>query len=213
MERTVERKILIDRFVRSDRALYDLGKRLRISWFDRFDQKFGRDSYAYFASEEKVAAIDIIAKEPDDSALGRALNDLGPPKYLEIDRFVGERYFFDGEKFSLQDKRAELREEVRRAIKETGGRGIHLLKALISLYRAGKWDRAYGGAAWPDILATIREIGGSYPSPRDLAILKSYKLYYRTGSRRYPTHTIPEEIIEVVDEELNAWKQRAQGSS
>jgi len=48
---------------------------------------------------------------------------------------------------------------------------------------------------------------GKYPSPRHLAILKSYKIYYRTGSRRYPTHTIPEEMIPIIDIELEKWKK------
>jgi len=56
-----------------------------------------------------------------------------------------------------------------------------------------------------DILAKIRELGGNYPPPRDLALLKSYKIYYKTGSRRYPTHTVPEEIIPLVEEVLNQY--------
>jgi hypothetical protein len=64
------------------------------------------------------------------------------------------------------------------------------------------WDRAYGGVVWTDILAKMREIGGDYPAPRDVAIIKSYRIYYKTGSRRYPTHTIPEEIIPIVKDEL-----------
>jgi hypothetical protein len=202
MEQIVERKILIDRFVSSDRALYKLGRRLGISWFNKFQAKFSRDQYAYFAPEEKISALDLVARHPSDRAFVEALNDLGPWKYLEIDRFIGERYFFDGSSFSLQDRRAALTDEVRRAVEETGRRGVDFLRAMISLYHAGRWDKAYGGAAWPDILAKIREMGGSYPSPRDLAILKSYKIYYRTGSRRYPTHTIPEEMIPTIEEVL-----------
>jgi hypothetical protein len=37
-------------------------------------------------------------------------------------------------------------------------------------------------------------------------ILKSYGIYYKTGSRRYPTHTIPEEMIPTIEEELEKWK-------
>ena len=59
-----------------------------------------------------------------------------------------------------------------------------------------------------DILAKIRELGGVYPSPRDLALLKSYRIYYKTGSRRYPTHTVPEEIIPVVEEVLLQYLRR-----
>ncbi len=51
------------------------------------------------------------------------------------------------------------------------------LKAIIELRKEGKWDRAFGGATWTDMLTKIRENGGVYPPPRDLAILKSYKIY------------------------------------
>ncbi len=202
MDSATERKILIHRFLLSDRSLYELGRKVQLSWFERYEPKFGRDTYAYFAPEEKIEAIELLCKQPDDSTFVIALNGLGPTKYIVIDGFVGERYFFDGSKFSLEDRRQELRDHVRGAIKETGGRGTIFLRAIISLYRAGMWDKAYGGATWPHILASIREMGGSYPSPRDLSILKSYKIYYKTGSRRYPTHTVPEEMIPSVEEVL-----------
>jgi hypothetical protein len=202
MDSSTERKILLKRFLLSDRSLYELGRKLQLPWFERFEPKFSRDTYAYFATEEKMETLELLCREPDDSAFVSALNDLGSPKYLDIDRFLGERYSFDGSKFSLEDRRAELRDQVRGAIRETRGRGAIFLRAIISLHHAGRWDKAYGGATWPDILADIREMGGSYPSPRDLSILKSYRIYYRTGSRRYPTHTIPEEMIPTVEEVL-----------
>jgi len=74
---------------------------------------------------------------------------------------------------------------------------------VIQLYKEGKWDEAFGGAAWVDILTKIRQLKGVYPPPRDLVLLKSYNIYYRTGSRRYPTHTIPEEMIPVVEEAID----------
>jgi hypothetical protein len=201
MDSAAERNILIRRFILSDRSLFELGRKLRLSWFERFEPKFSRDTYAYFAPEEKIEATELICKQLEDSAFITSLNDLGP-KYFTIDTFVGERYFFDGTKFSLEDRRQELKDDVKGAIKETGGRGAIFLRAIISLHRAGMWDKAYGGATWSHILANIREMGGSYPSPRDLSILKSYKIYYKTGSRRYPTHTIPEEMIPTVEEVL-----------
>lgn len=202
MDSAVERGILIRRFLLSDRSLYVLGRKLQLSWFDRYEPKFSKDTYAYFTAEEKIEAIELLCKQPDDSGFVTALNDLGPIKYLDIDSFVGERYFFDGSKFSLEDSRQQVRDHVRGAIKETRGRGAIFLRAIISLHRAGMWDKAYGGATWPHILASIREMGGSYPSPRDLSILKSYKIYYKTGSRRYPTHTVPEEMIPSIEEVL-----------
>jgi len=130
------------------------------------------------------------------------------PKYaLTIDRFIGEHYFYDKSAgFEPSDKRNILREEVRGALEDTKGRGYFLLKAIIDLEKEGKWDRAYGGATWVDILAKTRQLKGRYPSPRDLAIIRSYKIYYKTGSRRYPTHTVPKEMIPTINDELEKCK-------
>jgi len=197
-----ERRILLKRFYYTDRSLFELGTVLRIPWFERFQPKFGRDVYAYFSPEEKLEAIQLLCTQADDPTFVSALNNVEHPTYLDISRFVGERYFFDGSKFFLEDRRPALRQDIRAVIEETRGRVAIILRAIISLYHADMWDRAYGGAAWPDILANIREMRGSYPSPRDLTILKSYRIYFKTGSRRYPTHTVPEEMIPTIEEVL-----------
>lgn len=207
MERIREREILLRRFFWSDRQLHQLGKLAAIDWFSMFDLKFTKDQYAYFAEDEKREAREKILNIPDDQTFVDILNKTEPPKYMEIDRFIGEHYFYDANvgRFAIENKTSILREEVRDALKETKERGYSFLKAIIELYNKGKWDRAYGGATWIDILSKIRELGGKYPSPRDLAILKSYRIYYKTGSNRYPTHTIPEEMIHVIDSELEKW--------
>ncbi len=202
MDSASERSILLKRFYSTDRSLFDLGTLLRIPWFERFQPKFGRDTYAYFTPEEKLEATDLLCRQADDPTFVLALNSVAHPTYLDISRFVGERYLFDGSKFSLEDKRPTLRDDVRAVIRETRGRVAVILRAIISLYHTDQWDKAYGGATWPDILANIRELRGSYPSPRDLTILKSYRIYYKTGSRRYPTHTVPEEMIPTIEEVL-----------
>jgi hypothetical protein len=202
-----ERRILIRRFFWRDRDIYNLGKNCGIEWFDKYDAKFTKDRYAYFADDERREAIDRIVKETSDEKFIEALNRVGYPDYIEIDRFIGERYYFDKkEGFKVADRRDLLRNDVRRALNETGERGYYALKAIIELYKEGRWDRAYGGATWVDILSKVRELGGEYPSPRDIVILKSYGIYYKTGSRRYPTHTIPEEMIPTIEEELEKWK-------
>lgn len=207
-----ERKILIRRFFWKDRYLYQLGKELGIAWFDQFDRKFAKDEYAYFSPEEKVEAIEKIAKEvPSDERFIQAVNKVweripSKDKYVEVSVFIGRHYFYDEKegKFKLENRQAELKKQVLQALEETGEGGKLLLMAIIELHKEGKWDKAYGGASWVDILAKIRELKGKlvYPSPRHLAILKSYRIYFRTGSRRYPTHTIPEEMIPVIEEIL-----------
>ena len=209
-----ERRILIRRFFWQDRVLYRIGKIAGIDWFDRFDRKFAKDIYAYFSLEEKSEAVERIVNLNSDDRFIRAINEvmkLEPPRYLSIDRFIGRYYFFDSKNrcFRLEDRRDIVREDVRNALKETGKAGYLFLKAIIELWKEGRWDKAYGGATWVDILAKIRELGGKkYPSPRHIVILKSYRIYYKTGSRRYPTHTIPEEMIPTVEEVLKEWEEK-----
>jgi len=129
-------------------------------------------------------------------------------RYLEIDRFVGEHYYFDPDVgVLLENRQSEVEKDIWKVLDETKGRCYYFLKAIVNLY-PDKWDKAYNGARWPDILAEIRRLGGEYPPPRDLALLKSYKLYYKTGSRRYPTHTIPEEIIPIVKRVLEQYERQ-----
>jgi hypothetical protein len=206
MDKMTERRLILWRFFQNDKRLYELGKQCGISWFDIYERKFSKDEYAFFATEERKEAEELIVGFADDVKFVESLNKVGKPKYMEIDCFIGEHYFFDGNTFVMANKSDLLRDIVRNALKETKERGYFLLKAIIKLYQEGKWDRAYGGATWIDILTKIRELGGSYPSPRDLAILKSYHIYFKTGSRRYPTHTVPVEMIPIISEELEKWK-------
>ena len=208
MDKTEERKLLLRRLFYKDRDLYRLGKLTGLDWFGRFEAKFEKDRYAYFADEERKEAIEKIVSELSDDEFIEVVNKVFSEerRYIEIDRFVGEHYYFDVTSGLILDNRQDkLREEVWNALEETRGRSYYFLKAIIELYKEGRWDRAYGGATWVDILAKIRELGGVYPSPRDLALLKSYRIYYKTGSRRYPTHTIPEEMIPVVEEVLDRY--------
>lgn len=51
------------------------------------------------------------------------------------------------------------------------------------------------------------------PASRDFAILKSYRLHYKSGSNRYPTHSIPEEAIHAVKEALEKWQKEPEETS
>ena len=170
MERLEERRVILKRFFWSDRQLYQLGKLAGIEWFDIFERKFTRDEYAYFASEEKKEAIEKIVTLQDDGKFIEILNHPSvQPKFIEIDRFVGEHYFFDRNTgFKYADERESLRKDVRNALQETKPRGYFFLKAIIDLEAKGKWDRAYGGATWVDILSEIRQLEGKYPSQETL---------------------------------------------
>lgn len=210
---TEERNILLKRFFYADRRLYKLGKATGLKWFDNFDYRFNRDEYAYFAAEEKQEALMKLSnpKEINDEMFISALNKVGLPKYRpQIDRFVGKYYYFDFNEgvFKLENRQNDVCEDVIGALEDTKGRAYYFLKAIIKLHDEGKWDKAYGGATWIDILAKIRDIKGAYPAPRDIAIVRSYRIYYKTGSRRYPTHTVPSEMIHVIKETLEKWRKK-----
>jgi hypothetical protein len=211
MNQSVERKILLRRIFHSDRDFYKIGKLGGLAWFNKFEAKFERDKYAYFADEERKEALDKIVSELTDNQFIEIVNKVfsDETRYVGIDRFVGEHYYFDvGVGLKPDNRQAHLKEEILRALGETKGRSYWFLKAIIDLYKEDRWDKVSHGATWVDILAKIRELGGVYPPPRDLALLKSYKIYYKTGSRRYPTHTVPEEIIPVVEEVLDLYFKR-----
>lgn len=193
-------------FHRNDSDLYKLGREANIAWFDRFAPKFEKDIYAYFSDEERKQGLEKVVSIIPSARFVSVVNTVFREKerFLTIDRFVGTRYYFDPVVgIALDNRQEEIRQGVRDAIKDTKGRGYFFLRAIVELYRENRWDRGYGGATWTDILAKTRELDGSYPAPRDIMLLKSYRLYYKTGSRRYPTHTIPEEIIDIVEEVLS----------
>lgn len=202
---------MLRRFFYNDRRLYRLGKVAELKWFDDFDYKFSKDTYAYFAAEEKEKALEELTnpEKLNDEKFISALNEVGLPEYTEIDCFIGKYYYLDAKKgiFRLEDRQSDVRKEVLGLLKDTKGRAYFFLKSIIELHEEGKWDKAYGGATWIDILAKIREMKGAYPAPRDIAIVRSYQVYYKTGSRRYPTHTVPEEMIDEVKETLEERKK------
>jgi hypothetical protein len=176
LDKKAERKIILRRLFYNDRDLYKIGRLAGLDWFSRFEAKFERDRYAHFADEERKEAIERIASELPDSKFVEVVNNVfkEEKRYVEIDRYVGEHYYFDvSTGLRLDNKQEELKKEIWSALEETNGRSYHFLKAIIELYKEGRWDRAYGGAAWVDILAKIRELGGVYPPPRDLALLRA----------------------------------------
>ncbi len=205
MEKIEERKILLKRFFWENKKLYNIGKRVGLDWFNQFDEELSLRGYVYFDPKKEEEAIERIASSVSDQQLIDIFRELGPATFT-IDRFRGEHYSFDeGSGLELVNKQEEVRKDIRRALKETGGRGYTFLMAIIKLYEEGRWK--WGGADWTYILSKSRDVGGECVAPRDFPILKSYRIYYKTGSNRYPTHTIPIEIIPIVKDECEKWKK------
>ena len=204
-----ERKILLRRFFRSAEKLYNIGKFLDLKWFNQFDEELKSKGWLYFDSDKEKEVIDLIADSISDEQL-RYIFEKFEPSLWGIDCFRGKHYSFENGVFEIKNRQNEVREAVLEVLGITGERGYAFLKAIINIYEEGKWDSADSGAVFSNIIAKMREIIGepTMPSPRDYPLFSSYKLYYKTGSNKYPTHTIPMEIIPVVKEALEEWREQ-----
>ena len=204
-----ERKIILRRFFWDDKKLYNIGKYLDLKWFDQFDEEFKLRKWISLGSDKEKEAIDLIADSISDEQL-KYIFEKFEPSLWGIDCFRGKYYSFENDILEITNKQNEVREAVIEVLGVTGEKGYAFLKAIINIYEEGKWDSAYGGAEFSNIIAKMREIIGKHtmPSPRDYPLFSSYKLYYKTGSNKYPTHTIPMEIIPVVKEALEEWREQ-----
>ena len=211
-----ERIILIQRFLgRSDEALYVVGKELGVALAGKYDAAYRdyqlrRTSHFYIPLEERGRLADEIARAITDEKLVEVFNRFKPRDWLGLG-FRGRFYTFEEDRgLSLRGSWDEVKEDVAEVLDQLGERAYAFLRAIIELRNLGKWSGDYYGASYSDILARMREICGKpiLPAPRDFPILRSYRLYYKSGSRKYPTHSIPEEIIPAVREALERWKSR-----
>ncbi|MGB9760177.1 MAG: hypothetical protein ACP5H3_03810 [Candidatus Aenigmatarchaeota archaeon] len=213
MNEEEEKETILERFFYADRFLFRFGTLAQIPWFERYKVRFEGNKYAYFPSdEERTEAKKIIISLPREKFI-----EIANKLFLELKEkdefhpdfrfFFGEIFFFSPEEgFKIENRRDEVRKAVKKALEETKGRAYYFLKAIINLWKRKEWDKVYDGATFVNITSEIRNLKGSLPSPRDLVILKSYNLYYKHGSRRYPVHSIPKEIIDLVEEEIEKWK-------
>lgn len=204
-EKIEERRILLFRFYSG--KLYEIGKFLDISWFNQLDEEFKSGGWIFLYGDNEKEALNLIANSISDKKLEEVF-DRFEPNLWSIESFLGKYYTFVNVKFRIGSNHNAVRRDVLKALSETGERGYAFLKAIISLYEEGKSDSLYGGAKYSDIVAKMREItGGSIrPSPMDFMLFNSYKIYYKTGSNRYPTHTIPPESIPAVKQALEEFK-------
>jgi hypothetical protein len=204
-EKIEERWVLLSRFFSG--KLYEIGKFLDISWFIQFDEDFEFAGCVPLYGDNEKEALNLIVNSISDKKLEEVFERF-EPNLWNIESFLGKYYTFVNEKFRIGSKHNEVRKDVLKALSDTGERGYAFLNAIISLYEEGKCDSVYGGAKFSDIVAKMREITGKsiMPSPMDYVLFNSYKIYYKTGSNKYPTHTIPPESIPAVKQALEEFK-------
>lgn len=219
-EKKVEREKLIHRFIRREKQLYELGRKLNISWLNKYREEYERSlkgqGYFYIPSEDEKRLIEEIASRISDETLKETFDALKPKDSLVGCGFRGKYYYYiEGKELQFGDSQAQVKREVSEVLSQLGERGFMFLKALVELHREGRWQGDLFGASYSELLAKMRELAGRpiMPAPRDFAILKSYGIYYKSGSNKNPTHSIPEEIIPALEEALEEWQKTMGGNS
>ena len=212
-DKITERRILLRRFLREDTEVYRIGKELGLRSVDKYDEKYRRHqrfgTHFYFPSKDKEEILEEMVSVVSDEKLVEIFSRLKPEDWYGVG-FRGNFYVYNerGE-LSIGSALEDVKKDVFEALRHTGERGYAFLKAIVELHEEGRWSGDWRGASYSDILARIRRICGRLvlPAPRDFPILKSYRIYYKSGSRKYPSHSIPEEIIPAVKEALEEWRK------
>lgn len=193
--RTKERALLLMRFYWLE-DLYNIGKTLRIPYFDQFmnywDIGYGDDS--------RLKAALAIAEVISDEMLVKLTMEK-PPKYgLALGGFQGNYYTCDENgRLKLESSWNIVRMNVQKALSRWGDRAYGVLRGII--------DKG-GRSEYFELLDAIESVLGyefipSYLLPR----FRTLKLIFKTGSNRYPDWTMPAEIIPVVKAELAAYEK------
>jgi hypothetical protein len=170
-------------------TLFKIGQQLRIHYFDQFSYYWNINHYQ--------AAVEI-AKSIDDEQLSRLARE-NPSKYeLSLGGFQGN-YYTATEKglVTLESSWPKVRENAKRALQ----------RWQVSAYGALQGISNFGGETTYWKLLEEAERLGARISPYLLRRLEALKLLFRTGSNRYPTWTIPPEIVLPVKVELEAFTE------
>jgi len=212
VDKLEERKLLLTRFL-EDEELYELAKELGLEIAKKFEDEYERsnkEGFAfYLSSDEREEILEEVAKAISDEKLLEFFNRVRPKDDLEVGCFRGNYYTYDRKKgLSLRSSWDEVRRDVLEALEQTGERGYAFLRAIVELYEEDEECDYWYGPSYSKILARMRDILGKVVmlTPRDFAVLKAYRIYYKSGTRRYPGHSIPLEIMPAVKRALEEWK-------
>jgi|Deesub1362B_J571_1020462.scaffolds.fasta_scaffold00067_44 hypothetical protein len=223
-----ERFLLLKRFgyVGTDKLMYELTRNLLKKaqnkdledLVEKYKPKYenhllrGASFYMNYDDRERLGIE--VAKIIDDETLVKLLDEI-PPEYdiTGLGLFRGKNYTYTiGGELELECRWDEVYNETLEVIEKTKGRAYHFLKAIIFLYNVDE-TRRYGysyGPSLAEIQTVIRGDEGKpiMLAPQDYVLLKAYRIYYKSGSKRYPGHTVPLEIIPPVEKALNNWENK-----
>jgi len=212
-----EKWLLLNRFgyLYNDRLLFELASELNEEVNDKtitflIEGKYRKKyedhirSGTYFSIWEDRDIFTRFVVDTIDFERLKNLFSKHPPKYTEFEVFRGYYFYYSlGGELKKECRWDEVYISTLKAIEDTKGRIKPFLRALIALYTQEKPSLMLGYSL-SKIQEKIIEIEGKVRNltPVDYIALKAYKIYYKTGSRRYPEHALPVESIPPIEKAL-----------
>ena len=216
-----EKWLLLERFryTYNDRLLFklvlDLNERVKDKTLDYLIKGKYLSKYENHIKLGGLFSIwedrDIFVKFASENIAFNELRKLfveHPPRYADFDVFRGYYFYYKfGEDLKEECKWDEVYENTLKALEDTKGRIKPFLKALIVLYSEERPSLMLGYSL-SRIQEKIIELEGRVKNltPVDYVALKAYKIYYKTGSRRYPEHALPVESIPPIEKALEDFR-------
>ena len=205
-----ERTLLFARL--SDQDLVCIAFETGLTEYDSLCKR-ARLGYVYLSDDSWNKIVNELMKVDDDKLIG-AFRRVKPRLYPDLP-FRGNYYTYLGDgDLQLKSSWSEVKRDVHELLEKGSERIYAFLKAVIELTEEAlkKHGPRYCYVFGPDygsIVRRMREILGRLetPLPRDFVLLKASGIYYKSGSRRYPGHSIPLEAIPAVKEALEEWRR------
>jgi len=177
--------------------------------------KKARDASIYIPEDLKEQIVKECVEKVSDESLMEAFKKIKPKLYPEDIPFRGNYYVYLGDgDFQLKSSWSDVKKDAHELLNKGGERIYAFLKAVIELTEEMLKKHGPGycylyGPNYGSILKRMHEILGRLETllPRDFVLLKASGVYYKSGSRRHPGHSIPLEIIPAVKEVLEEWKR------
>jgi hypothetical protein len=154
----------------------------------------------------------LVAKYLDFNTLNEYILKNQPKWCRRLDFLRGYLYTYSYEDNKLEQKCDwdNVYNDTISVIKETKGRAYCFLRILVDLYYKNPKPDSFYGFTFEELLKKTVEYTGSTKTiaPRDWTILKAYRIYFKTGGKKYPEHAIPIECVPAIDKALEDYKNK-----
>jgi hypothetical protein len=206
-----ERVLLLSRLI-NEGDLVCVAAAAGLTEYDELCKKAHQGS-VYLSDEARSKVVKDLMRIEDEK-LVEAFRKTKPRLYPDLP-FRGNYYTYLGDgNLQLKSSWSEVKRDVHELLEKGGERMYAFLKAVVELTEEllKKHGPRYCYIFGPDygsIVRRMREILGRLetPLPRDFVLLKASGIYYKSGSRRYPSHSILLETLLAVKEALEEWER------